>query len=253
MAKKVNNVAIVLDEASKKAKALLRLIKKYPLSLEDCVLVLGGDGTMLRALHQHNFEPVFLGLNCGYKGFLMNNVDGDFMNKLINREFEIHEFPLLEIEAENGWKGLALEIYFNRVSGKTCKVKVAVDGTIISERIAGDGIDIATALSSSGYFLPICGTAIHPKLPVICFAPIVRNAPFQITPMIFPIISVLEITLLSPPEEVRGWCDGMDIPYFKKIEVRKSDKTLKLAFWKGENFTKRLVEKTMKVPEVENG
>lgn len=241
---------IVFDQDSEKARDALYLIKNCGVSLEGCVLVLGGDGTMLKAMHQHNFKPVFLGLNCGHKGFLMNDTDG-MLAKLMNKEFEVYRFPLLEIRTDSGWKGLAMDVYFNRISGKTCKVKVAVDGAVIAERIAGDGVVISTALGSSGYFVPAGGSAIHPKLQVICFAPIIRNTPFQIIPMVFPVTSTLEVTLLSPPEEVRGWYDSFDLPYPlpKKIRIKRAKQTLRLAFWKGENFTERLVRKIMKVQE----
>lgn len=240
---------IVFDRKSKKAREMLRLIKKYSLSF-DGVLALGGDGTMLTAIHRYDFKPVFLGLNFGFRGSLMNDVGDHSLDRIRDKKFEIHQFPLLEAETENGWKGLALEVYFNRIGPKTCKTKILIDGTPITERLAGDGIDIATALAAGGYFVPLGGSAVFPKLPVICFGPITRNTPFQIMPMIFPDTSVIEITLLSPAKEVRGWCDGaVRIPLFQKLTVRKAAQTFKLAFWEGEDFNKRLVEKIMKVQE----
>lgn len=240
---------IIFDSKSEKARDMLRLIKEFSVSFNG-ILVLGGDGTMLKAVHQYDFNPVFLGLNCGHRGSLMNGVD-NWLIKIQNKEFEIHEFPLLQVETENGWKSLALEVYFNRIGPKTCKTKILVDGAPITERFAGDGIDITTALASGGYFVPLKGSAVYPKLPVICFAPISPNTPFQIMPMIFPDTSVIEITLLSPAKEVRGWFDGaVRLPRFQKLTIRKAAKTLKLAFWKGEDFNRRLVEKIMKIQEV---
>ena len=248
-----NGFEVFFDETSDKARTLAVLIAEgCPCSCDEArklIIVAGGDGTMLAALHHYNFEPVFLGVNCGHRGFLLND-DNDTINKIIGRNFEIHEFPLLEIETDRGDKTLALEVYFNRISAKTCKVKIAVNGVIVSERFTGDGIDIATALASSGYSVPIGGSAVHAKLPVISFAPMRRNAPFQILPMVFPLDSVFELTLLSPPEEIKGWCDGdevTELPRFKKMIVRKAAKNLKLAFWQGEDFTARLVNKIMKI------
>jgi len=246
-----NGFEVFFDEKSDKARTLAVLITEgCPYSHDEArklVIVAGGDGTMLAALHHYNFEPVFLGVNSGHRGFLLND-DNDTINKIIGRKFEIHEFPLLEVQAEN-WKGLALDVYFNRVSGKTCKAKVVVDGTTIDERISGDGIIISSSLGSSGYFLATTGVAVHSRLPVIAFAPIIPNAPFQITPIVFPMTSVLEVNLLSPPEEVKGWYDAIELPYFKKLTIRKAAKTLKLAFWQGEDFTARLVNKIMKIQE----
>lgn len=242
---------IVLKKKSKKAREMLYLLEKRAISF-DGVLALGGDGTLLKAIHQYDFNPVFLGLNFGHRGSLSNKVFNDSLERIKNREFEIHHFPLLEVETDAGFKGLALEVYFKAVGPGACKAKIKVSGTLIAKRFVGDGVDIATALASSGYFVPLKGSAVHPKLPVICFAPMAPNAPFQIMPIIYPNSSVFEITLLSPVSEVRGWCDGIKkkkIDPFRKLTVRKADKVLKLAFWKGEDFNKRLVEKIMKIQE----
>ena len=240
---------ICYDEKSEEARRLaqeLTTTHSFPPLAERLVVVLGGDGTMLEAAHHYNFEPVFLGVNCGHRGFLLNDSDIIFGGRLM----QIHEFPLLEIESDNGWRDLAMgDVYFNRITGKACKVKVSIDGAVIAERIVGDGIVISTPLGSGGYFVPAGGSALHPKLQVIAFAPIVRNTPFQIMSMVFPLTSALEVELLSPPEEVKGWYDGLELPHFKQIKVRKAEKTLKLAFQRGEDFTARLVSKIMKVKE----
>lgn len=243
---------IAFDEASEKAKELLRLINKQPLSAEGLVLVLGGDGTMLNTAHQFGFWPVFLGINCGHKGFLMNDASDalDIANRIVSKEFRVLQFPLLSIEAENGWKGLAMgDVYFNRITGQTCKVNVRVNGVEIAQRISGDGIVICTALGSAGYFAPAGGSVMHPMVEAIGFAAIVRNMPIQLVPMVFPLISEIEVTLLSPQEEVKGWHDGIELPYFKKLRIKRSERMVRLAFWEDENFTARMVRKIMRVPE----
>ncbi len=253
--KELKSYSFFVDKGNKKAlERQIALKKLLEIKKTNLVIVLGGDGTMLQAAHSHNFQPVFLGINCGHKGYLMNDDDeGEVIAKKISHDqFEIHQFPLLKIEGEN-WQGLAMnDIYFNRISGQACKVNLKIDGIEIAERISGDGIVVCTALGSTGYFTPIGGIPIHPKLSVIGFGPIARNVPFQILPLILPSESELEVTLLSPPEEVKGWHDGIEMPYFQKIRIKKSAQLVKLAFWTGENFTKRLITKIMKIPEVKN-
>lgn len=220
---------------------------------DDLVVVFGGDGTMSAAVHKFKFEPVSLGINHGHDGFLMNDQSLATANRILNKQFEIHLFSLLRIEAENGWYDFAMgDVYFNRIGPKTCKFKISVNGAVISERIAGDGIVISTALGSTGYSVPAGGPAIYSKLPVISITPIVVNTPRLITPMVFPIQSVVEITLLSPPNEVQGFYDGLDdpLPYFEKIKITLARfRSVQLAFWEGEDLTARLVRKTMKTKE----
>ncbi len=260
----IRKIKIVADEENEKAKegrdALYLEFRKrevriisYPDPKDiQLVVVLGGDGTMLKTVHSYDFRPAFLGINYGHKGYLMNEGEvSEVADRILDEKFEIHRFPLLNIEGD-GWKGLAMgDVYFNRITGQTCKVNVKVDGVEIAPRISGDGIVVCTALGANGYFVPAGGSAVHPKLPIIGFAPIIRNMPFQIIPMIFPLQSEFEVTLLSPPEEVKGWYDGeFELPYFQKIKIKKSKRKVKLVFWEGEDFTERLVRKIMKVQEV---
>src|SRR3989338_6731500 len=127
---------IVLDKKSEKGKEILRLIMKCFFSF-DGVLALGGDGTMLKSVHLYNFNRVFLVLNCGHRGSLVNDIVEDYLERIRDKKFEIHQFPLLEVETEDGWKGLGLEVYVKGIGPKTCKTEVRVDGTTITERLAG--------------------------------------------------------------------------------------------------------------------
>ena len=82
---------IVLDKKSEKGKEILRLIRKCFFSF-DGVLALGGDGTMLKSVHLYNFNRVFLGLNCGHRGSLVNDIVEDYLERIRDKKFEISLF-----------------------------------------------------------------------------------------------------------------------------------------------------------------
>lgn len=255
--KKIKKAKLLADldnvEAIVFALHLKDALNKYNISIckseesSSFSIVCGGDGTMLHFAHKYGLNPIFFGVNCGHKGFLMNDGSVEMIARSIAElNFVIRHFPVLEIEAENGWKSWAInDIYFNRIGGHTVKIKVKINGTEIGERISGDGIVVCTALGSTGYFVPVGGSVIHPMAPVIGLAPVVPNTPIQLVPVIFPIDTTVEIILLSPSIEVRGWYDGLDLPKFKKIRIRSSRKFLKLAFLNKENFVERLVRKIL--------
>lgn len=75
--------------SSNRAKKLLEQVK------EKCILVLGWDGTMLRAIGEHHGENIpFLWVNFGHKGFLLN----DYMwIEWEPRKYESREYPLLDV------------------------------------------------------------------------------------------------------------------------------------------------------------
>jgi NAD+ kinase len=97
---------------------------------DDLCLVIGGDGTMLEAIHRFDRQYRYLGLNCGHLGFLMNEVQGDIAARVAGGAWFTHTFPRLRMRA-HGVERLAVnDVYVERSSGVTCHLKVTVDGEI---------------------------------------------------------------------------------------------------------------------------
>ena len=66
------------ERPSPRAQALARRLDTLDRALApDLCVVLGGDGSMLHAVHRSEASARFLGINCGYLGFLMNDLPGD--------------------------------------------------------------------------------------------------------------------------------------------------------------------------------
>ena len=97
----------------------------------DLVLVLGGDGTLLRAVHHHGPKVAYLGVNCGNLGFLMNDVVGtpaevaETVLAALDAEAWVRQpFPRLAVRShllgETVVDDLALnDVYIERRSGQT--------------------------------------------------------------------------------------------------------------------------------------
>ncbi|MFH1423696.1 MAG: NAD(+)/NADH kinase [Candidatus Nealsonbacteria bacterium] len=266
---KIDNVLVVCDKLNPKAAAYLKELEPLLesatigftekasaalMEFVDMIVVLGGDGTMLKTVHAYDFKSIFLGINCGHVGFLMNDSNpGGAADRILNGEFEVHRFPLLEIDIGPQQCFLAMnDVYFKSIAGPACKINIKVNGGEIAERVVGDGVVISTAIGSTGYFVPAHGSAINPKIPAIGLAPLHVHTPIQFLPMILPLSSEIELTLLSPKEEVKGFYDGIELPYFQKIKIRESGQIVRLVFWKGESFTARLINKIMRVQEGKN-
>lgn len=262
----VKSCVIFADEKNKKAVNYSVVLKKeleeagikvfdYP-SRPDLFIVLGGDGTMLRARDHFDCEGPFFGLNFGDKGFLMNEVKEDVVQEILQGRLEIKSFPLLMIES-GGIRTKALnDFYLNRGGGRNCKVKVKINGRPIA-KVSGDGIIVSTSLGSTAYNLGAGGFAVSPELhQAICLTPICVHAPIQLKPIVLPLWSKIEIEILNFSEaEVKAWRDGMELPSLgPKIEIPPEQgipvEWVKLAFWEGIDFTQQLVEKIMKIPEV---
>ena len=89
---------IIADPHNPSAQTLAASLRSRGIGAEDLAIVIGGDGFMLSAIHDHGPEHVYLGLNAGHIGFLLNDVDDlDLTVDAIHRgAWTISGFPVLE-------------------------------------------------------------------------------------------------------------------------------------------------------------
>ncbi|MBP8016423.1 NAD(+)/NADH kinase [Candidatus Gracilibacteria bacterium] len=119
---------------------------------EKCIIVLGGDGTMLRVIQEnyHKHTP-FLGVNFGTKGFLLN--EKEFLYDT-NLNFKRFEYPLLDLQVRFGdiiLKHVAFnDIQIKSASGRALDLNFEIENSL-TRRVLGDGILISTPAGSTAY------------------------------------------------------------------------------------------------------
>ncbi|MGI9461921.1 MAG: NAD kinase [Alphaproteobacteria bacterium] len=156
----------------------------------DTILVIGGDGSLLRAmrkLHQRANDVQFYGINAGSHGFLMNRfIDGETiaMPQIIEKMKKARKitFPTLWVRAEltDGtiYENFAInEISVSRNSPQAIKMKLSLDGHDRISNMVGDGMLLATPQGSTAYnfacngpILPL-GSSLLALTPVSLFRP----------------------------------------------------------------------------------
>jgi NAD+ kinase len=131
----------------------------------DLVLVLGGDGTTLRALHRFlaSRTPV-IGVNFGRVGFLTSIEPGELPRRLpriLAGGYEIVELPTLEVRL-HGERHLAVNdvLVTSAVQGRMAVLEWDVNGTNMGER-GCDGIVVATPSGSTAYNLSAGGPVLN--------------------------------------------------------------------------------------------
>jgi NAD kinase len=134
----------------------------------QCILVLGGDGTMLRAIGEHaEKELPFLGINFGHKGFLLNDPTWIFP-ELWN--FEERLYPLLEISKNEEKIGNAFnDIHLYSPEGKALGLEISNDAGKVE--LWGDGVIIATPAGSTGHSKSYGGPVIPHKSEALVITP----------------------------------------------------------------------------------
>lgn len=146
-----------------------------------CMLVLGGDGTMLQAARdqKHGHIP-FIGVNLGTLGYMTEiEISGleEALDKLIAGEFQTESRMMLKgtvfsegAEQREDW---ALNDIVIARSGslQIIKLNVYVNGQFLNEYSA-DGVIVTTATGSTGYNLSAGGPIVDPKAHLIMITPI---------------------------------------------------------------------------------
>lgn len=243
-----NSVAVALHD---------RLMARIdPASLPDelCV-VLGGDGFMLESIRAQGPGRVFLGLNAGRVGFLLNDPE-DFeatIEAIESRSWTVHTFPRLAMHAlpaDDGepMKALAVnDVYLERMSGQTAHLRITIDQVEVVDRLVCDGIIASTALGSTAYHFSASGHACHPGVRAIHLTPICPHSP-RLAPLTLPAEAKIAFDVISPGKRpVRAVADGVGHQNVARIEIQRADVDVRLAFLDGHDFTATLVEKILRV------
>lgn len=143
----------------------------------DCVLVLGGDGTVLQASYMvMERNTPLLGINLGTLGYLAQIEKKEWKKallKVLNGEYTIENRMMLEGEMPTGTSDFALnDVVFNRSGPLTImNLNVYVNGHFLNSFNA-DGIILSTPTGSTAYNLSAGGPIIEPGAQMIVLTPI---------------------------------------------------------------------------------
>jgi len=222
-----------------------------------CITV-GGDGWLLSTLHEEGGDRVLLGVNAGHLGFLLNDVgpNGRGVDALaadiIAGRFTVHRFPALTLQAWPADGGAPTssralnDVFVERTTGRTAWLRVLVDGTVVVDQLACDGLIVATALGSTAYSFSAGGVPSHPLAEALHVTPICAHAP-RLSPFILPLSAAVDIEVLRQgARPVRASADGIGGGLVRRVRVVAAPEGVRLAFLAGHDFTATLVRKILK-------
>ena len=206
----------------------------------QCVIVLGGDGTLLQAAADLvDMDIPFLGINMGTLGFLTEvNKDGikSALEKLIREEFTIEKRMMLlgrSYEAEtvkDETRALNDIVITRRGSLQIINFNIYVNGQLL-HRFHGDGVIVATPTGSTGYSLSAGGPIVEPKAELILLTPICPHSMHNRSIVLSSkdrVTVEIESSRDGETQEVEAIFDGCHKVLLRtgeKIEIRKSQKT----------------------------
>ncbi|MGZ3143474.1 NAD kinase [Lentzea chajnantorensis] len=220
----------------------------------ELVLVLGGDGTLLRGaeLARPAGVPV-LGVNLGRVGFLAE-ADSDALHEAIGhvleRDYFVEERMTLDLVATVGGEVVVKTWALNEISveklirERILEVVVEVDGRPVSA-FGCDGVLCATPTGSTAYAFSAGGPVVWPDVQAILVVPSNAHALFARPLVVSPKSHVaFEIEATGHPAALSA--DGrrtFELPAGARIEVVEGEVPLKVVRLRHAPFTDRLVEK----------
>jgi len=218
----------------------------------ELVVVLGGDGTILRGAEMaHAARVPLLGVNLGHVGFLAEaepDALPDTVRRVVARDYTVELRMTLDVEVRHEGVVVQRQWALNEASvEKTARQKmlelvVEVDGRPLS-RWGADGVVLATPTGSTAYAFSAGGPVVWPDVEALLLVPLSAHALFA-RPLVVSPDSTLAIDVVSPTGAL--WCDGrrtFDLPPGARIEVTRGSEPIRLARLHAAPFTDRLVAK----------
>lgn len=207
--RKLDRIACVADTSPKAQAAFEELQKLYDFveigrkHKPDVILVLGGDGFMLEAMHQHMTRNIpFYGMNCGTVGFLLNQYRPEQLLDRMSRSRSSVLYPLRMFARCYGGKHHELlainEVSLLRQTKQAARLRVTVDHVVRIQEMVADGILVATPAGSTAYNSSAGGPIMPVSANLIAMTPLSPFRPRRWRGALLPQESSIYFEVLDP-------------------------------------------------------
>jgi len=217
----------------------------------EVAVVLGGDGTMLRAAEvtQEHDIPL-LGVNLGHVGFLSEverSKISDVIHALVNKTYVIDPRITLAYSVERDGEvvtsGWALnEVTVEREKATMVELFLEIDNRPIS-RWGCDGLICSTPTGSTAYAFSTGGPVVWPQVDALVVLPISAHAlfsrPLVISPASTIVVGIESAEALLSADALRKF----PLRSGDRVTVTKNSRIVQLAHLKNTLFSDRLVAK----------
>ena len=228
----------------------------------DCVegdlelaMVLGGDGTILKAAEIVRAAATpLLGINLGHVGFLAESErDGldEAVQRVVNKDYVVKDRLALEVSVfvsgEKVYESWALNEATVEKSARERMLEVVleIDRRPLSS-FGCDGIIVSTPTGSTAYNFSAGGPVVWPSVEALTVVPLSAHALFSRPLVVSPSAHVAVEVLQRSAGHGVLWCDGRrtwELPPGARVELVRSDLPVRLARLRQAPFTDRLVKK----------
>lgn len=228
---------------------MINLYGQSPLTEAECIVVLSGDGTILRTLHETADcgLPIY-GMNRGKIGFLANQYcKNDLIGRIKNAV--AHTFHPLEITSRNSrgdeFKSIAInELYLLRQTHQSAKIRIIIDEIVRMKELICDGIITATATGSTAYNLSAGGHIVPISSGLFALTPISSFRPRHWKGALLSSDKSIQFEIIDHVRRpVCAVADYIEVRDVSKVIIKeKKDMTLRILFDPWNSFDEKILE-----------
>ena len=227
-------------------KQILSIFKKKEILKKNIVIVIGGDGFMLKTLKKNKkTKKIFYGINSGNYGFLMNKFSKKHLIKNIQKSNMISISPLeMVVKTKNKIKKcLAInEVSILRQSRQATNLSIKNRSNYIMKKLVSDGVLVSTPAGSTAYNLSVHGPILDLNSKKISIAPISAFRPRRWKGKMVSDKSKITIKNLNPKKRpISAVADNIEVRNAKKITIKTNNNIkFKLLYDKNRSLQKKI-------------
>ncbi|WP_341790435.1 NAD kinase [Rickettsia endosymbiont of Polydrusus tereticollis] len=248
----VNKIAVVYNNSPKSvalAEQLKKLFSFSKPSEAEIIIVIGGDGELLHAIHRYmNLNLPFYGINSGSLGFLMNPINNEKLLENLHESITADLNPLsMEAEDVNGNIHYALainEVSIFRKTNQAAKFSIEVNQIERMSELIADGAIVSTPAGSSAYNLSAGGPILPLESNVLCLTPICAFRPRRWHGALLPSSTSIKFEILEVNKRpINATADFQEFSNIKSVTIKSvKDKAIKLLFNKNHTLEDRIIK-----------
>ena len=251
----MKNIQIISDKNLKSQKIKNFLVRKLNNSeppRSNVIIVIGGDGFMLKTLKKHKrSKKFFYGINSGNYGFLMNKLSTKTIIKNLHKSNVISISPLEMIVKNNKnqiKKYLAInEVSILRQSRQAASLSIKHGSKQVIKKLVSDGVLVSTPAGSTAYNLSVHGPILSLNSKKLSISPISPFRPRRWKGKIVSHKSKIIIKNLNPKKRpISAVADNIEVRNAKDVIV-KTNQSIKFNLMYDKN---RSLQKKIKIEQL---
>ena len=247
-----NKIIFDRNKKSQKIKSFLLKKLKGKKIRSKVVIVIGGDGFMLKTLKKNkNSSKLYYGINSGNYGFLMKKFTPKKIIKNLFKAKMISISPLeMKVINKQGVikKSLAInEVSILRQSRQAATLQVTSGNKNIIKKLTSDGILVSTPAGSTAYNMSVHGPILSLNSNKLSISPISAFRPRRWKGKIVSDKSIIKIKNLNPIKRpISAVADNIEVRNAKNITI-KTNKNIKFNLLYDTN---RSLQKKIKIEQL---